>query len=75
MHIHELIEKLRDIETVHPETVVKIQIEYVSDSWATESGCCLYRVFERENQGIESIDLDSENGQTVAVIVPGDGLW
>lgn len=74
MHIHELIEKMRDIETVHPETVVKIQIEYVSDSWATESGQAEVE-YERENQGIESIDLDSENGQTVAVIVPGDGLW
>ena len=75
MGIHEMIERLREIEEIHPDTVMAVRIQFVEGTFVMDDGTVELEC-QKRNQGVVGIETDSTYaGQTVAVIVPFDGLY
>lgn len=75
MGIHEMIERLQEIEEIHPETVMAVRIRFVDGTFVVDDGTVELEC-QKRNQGVADIETDSTYaGQTVAVIVPFDGLY
>lgn len=75
MGIHEMIERLREIEEIHPETVMAVRIQFVDGTFVMDDGTVELE-YQKRNQGVADVETDSTHtGQTVAVIVPFDGLY
>lgn len=75
MRIHEMIERLQEIEEIHPETVMAVRIRFVDGVFVMNGGTVELE-YQKRNRGVADIETDSTYaGQTVAVIVPFDGLY
>lgn len=75
MGIHEMIERLQEIEEIHPETVMAVCLQFVDGTFVMDDGTVELE-YQKSNQGVAGIETDSTHaGQTVAVIVPFDGLY
>lgn len=75
MNIHDLIERLQEIERIHPHADVTVQVKFVDEAWANDDGSCEID-YGTIPQGISDIEMDADRaGNAIAVIIPHDGLY